>query len=230
MELLASVPEAAAATRRAVRRHPHRRALPLPPPELPATPFAEVVAARRSARHFAGDAVALAQLSALLQAAYGQTHAPEGARVDEAFLRAVPSGGALYPLELYVAALDVCGVRAGLYHYDPLAHALEPLCESRLEALADALVFRDLLEGCALVVVVTAVFWRTRFKYGLRGYRFALIESGHVAQNLLLAATALGLASVPIGGFYDRPLDDFLLVDGVDESALYGIFVGGAAR
>jgi SagB-type dehydrogenase family enzyme len=73
---------------------------------------------------------------------------------------------------------------------------------------------------------VAAVFGRTRFKYGLRGYRFALLEAGHVAQNVVLTATALGLAAVPLGGFYDRPTDEFLGLDGVNESTLYTIALG----
>ena len=71
-----------------------------------------------------------------------------------------------------------------------------------------------------------ATFWRSRFKYGLRAYRFALLEAGHAAQNLLLAATALDLAAVPLGGFFDRILDATLGLDGVDRSSLYVICVG----
>ena len=80
--------------------------------------------------------------------------------------------------------------------------------------------------GCGALFVVSAMFWRTRFKYGLRGYRFALLECGHLAQNLLLAATALDLAAVPLGGFYDRRVDQLLGLDGVNESALYMVAAG----
>jgi SagB-type dehydrogenase family enzyme len=63
-------------------------------------------------------------------------------------------------------------------------------------------------------------------KYGLRGYRFALLEAGHVGQNLVLAATGLGLGAVPLGGYYDRPTDELLGLDGVNESTLYLVAVG----
>ena len=82
------------------------------------------------------------------------------------------------------------------------------------------------MAGCAALLLVAAVFGRTRFKYGLRGYRFALLEAGHVGQNVLLAATALGLAAVPLGGYYDRRTDEFLGLDGVNESTLYTVAVG----
>jgi SagB-type dehydrogenase family enzyme len=75
-------------------------------------------------------------------------------------------------------------------------------------------------------VFVTAMFWRSRFKYGLRGYRFALLEAGHLGQNLLLAATALELASLPVGGVYDRRVDEFLSIDGVNESVVYAFSFG----
>ena len=73
------------------------------------------------------------------------------------------------------------------------------------------------------------MFWRTRFKYGLRGYRFALLEAGHAAQNLLLAATALRVPALPLGGFFDARVEALLGIDGVDESVLYGIALGGTA-
>jgi nitroreductase len=66
----------------------------------------------------------------------------------------------------------------------------------------------------------------SRFKYGLRGYRFVLLEAGHLAQNVLLVCEGLRLAAVPIGGFYDRPLDDLLGADGVNESILYAVCLG----
>jgi SagB-type dehydrogenase family enzyme len=70
------------------------------------------------------------------------------------------------------------------------------------------------------------MFWRTRFKYGLRGYRFALLEAGHLMQNVLLAAAALDLAAVPVGGFFDSRLERLLSIDGVNESALYCASIG----
>ena len=73
----------------------------------------------------------------------------------------------------------------------------------------------------AAVVARHGVFWRSRFKYGDRAYRFTLLEAGHVGQNLVLAATALGLAAVPIGGFFDRRVDAFLGIDGLHEASLY---------
>ena len=94
-----------------------------------------------------------------------------------------------------------------LYHYDPLRHCLERAGGRSVdESSSLCRPYHD--SRCERrFVAVTAMFSRSRFKYGARAYRFTLLEAGHVAQNLLLAVAALGLAAVPIGGFYDRKVD-----------------------
>ena len=67
---------------------------------------------------------------------------------------------------------------------------------------------------------------RIKFKYGERGYRFLLLEAGHIAQNLLLAAEADGMGGVAIGGFLDDPLNDLLDLDGVEEAVVYMVLAG----
>jgi SagB-type dehydrogenase family enzyme len=155
-------------------------------------------------------------LATLLAAAYGV--APDGRRH-------VPSAGALYPLELYTVATDADGIDTGTYHYDPYVHRLERFRDNA--DLRPAIADGDLFDRTCCAVVLTAVFWRSRFKYGQRAYRFTLLESGHVAQNLLLAASALDVAALPLGGFYDARLDELLGLDGVDESSLYVVLLGG---
>jgi SagB-type dehydrogenase family enzyme len=207
---------------RAVRRWSQVEAVPLPPPALPTTSLAAAFAARASARAFCETPLELGALATLLWAAYGVSHASA-----DLPLRTVPSGGALYPLELYALCLRVDGLARGLYHYDPLRHVLEPLGgdvpQERLEALT---AYPELVVPAGVVLFATALFWRTRFKYGLRGYRFALLEAGHVAQNVLLAAAALDAAAVPVGGVFDRRVEQLLEVDGVDESLVYALSVG----
>jgi len=208
-----------ASASRAVRRH-----VLAPVVQLGASPpldasLAHALAARRSTRTFAKSPLALGDLAALLRAGYGVTE--EGVQP----LRTAPSGGALYPLELTVAARRVDGLEPGLYHFDPLDDVLEHVREGAV-AIAATTPFADVAAGAAAVVVISGVFWRSRFKYGLRGYRFVLLEAGHIAQNMLLAAAALGLAAVPLGGFYDRRVDELLGVNGVDESSLYLLCIG----
>ena len=203
-----------AATQRSVRRNRQRREVP-----LPSCAVAPGLRARRSAHEFNGQPLALSTLAALLEAGYGVT-APGR--------RTVPSAGALYPLELYPAIVRVDGVEPGVFHFDPPRHVLEVVRAGEIgETLEATSPLAGFLEGVSAVVFVTAVFWRSRFKYGPRGYRFALLEAGHVAQNMLLAATELGVAALPLGGFYDARAEALLGVDGVDEAVLYAIALGG---
>ena len=213
---------------RSVKRSSHLPAVPLPKTELPATPFGDVVEARRSERAFADAPLQLSDVAALLHAAYGTTHELDvGAPGLGPQLRTVPSGGGLFPLEVYVLPWRVDGLPCALYHFDPLRRVLERIRQGELEEdVRAASVYDDVALGCGALFLVSAMFWRTRFKYGLRGYRFALLECGHLAQNLLLAATALDLAAVPLGGFYDRRVDELLGIDGVNESALYAVATG----
>jgi SagB-type dehydrogenase family enzyme len=219
--LLPRSPELQASARRAVRRRTGLPAVRLPDAEPARESLDALVAARRSTREYADAPLALAQLSTLLATSYGVTGA-----LGPQPLRAVPSGGALYPLELYVAAQQVDGLERALYHYDPLRATLERMRPLRGDALAGLTPYDELLVPSAAVAMISAVFWRSRFKYGARAYRFALLEAGHVAQNFLLAATALALAACPVGGFFDRRVDAFLGIDGLYEASLYLLPVG----
>ena len=115
----------------------------------------------------------------------------------------------------------------GLYYYNPLEHTLSVVHGASVtDALADACVYPEVIHTGAATLVLSAMFWRSRFKYRLRAYRFTVLEAGHIAQNVLLAANSLGLGALPIGGFYDAAVDELLDVDGVNEGVLYAVAVG----
>ena len=80
--------------------------------------------------------------------------------------------------------------------------------------------------AASLTIFITPLFERSVFKYGERGYRFVLLEAGHVAQNLNLVATALGFGCLNIGGFFDREIDQFLALDGIAHSTIYMMAIG----
>ena len=200
------------AAARAIRRNPQRRTIPLPPPRRPACTLWSAIDRRRSRRTFRGT-LEDADLAAVLDAAYG---------VRDVSRRTVPSGGALYPLELYAALRE-----RGVYRYDPELHLLEEHdAEDPWPALVSTSPLPSLLDDAAAAVLVLAVFGRTRFKYGQRGYRFALLEAGHAIQNVVLAAAALDVVALPFGGYYDARIDDIVGADGVEESVVYAAVVG----
>jgi SagB-type dehydrogenase family enzyme len=226
---LESDPTARATITRPVQRNPALATVELPKAGAPDLGVFDAIAARRSRRDFGTDPLSLDDLSALLYAAYGATRQAAGA--DLPTPRSVPSGGALYPLEIYPVVRNVEGLTPGLYHYDPFRHLLEVGREEEIEQALDRMIIPlpaipRVASSCGVVLFVAAVFWRTRFKYGLRGYRWALIEAGHLGQNFVLAAEALGVAAVPYGGFLDRRVDEYLGLDGVNESAIYSLVAG----
>jgi len=212
---------------RSTKRHSHVESIALPPSDLPATSFADLIARRRTTGNLGTGPLDLRRIATLLRSSYGVTGRIKLSHGGEQSFRAAPSAGALYPLDIYPVVLAADVLAAGIYHYDPLRDVLELLrLGDTRAALLEALPMKQLAERCPVAFVITATFWRSRFKYGQRGYRFALLEAGHLAQNVLLAAEALELAAAPIGGFYDRQLSEYLEIDGVNEGPLYVIPIG----
>ncbi len=105
-------------------------------------------------------------------------------------LRTSPSSGALFPTELYVAALDVAGLAPGLWHYDALRHALAPVAQGAAAAAAPAAVADAWPPQPAALVLATAVFQRSGHKYRERCWRYVLADLGHALENLRVAAKA----------------------------------------
>jgi nitroreductase len=164
---LEATPDLQLSMGRAVRRLPLPE-LELPPPRRPDLPLWEAIARRRSCRRFGEEAIEARELAGILEAAYGVTHSLESKDRGEGLpLRAVPSGGALYPLELYVATLQVDGLAAGLYHFDPLRPSLAVVGDSlTADEVAVLSTYPEIVGECAAVIFVAAVFGRTRFKDG----------------------------------------------------------------
>jgi SagB-type dehydrogenase family enzyme len=189
-------------------------------------PIWEAIQGRRSVRNFAGESLSAAELSQLLWAAQGMTGQEMGYR-----LRAAPSAGALYPVETYLFVQNVMGVEPGVYHYAPREHALELLKKGDAkEDLARAALDQDFLAEAAVVFAWTAVFPRSAWKYAARTYRYVYLDAGHIAQNVALAAVALGLGSCQVAALYDDEVNALLGVDGREESILYMTAVGRPRR
>jgi len=189
-------------------------------------PIGKAFERRRSSRGFVPEALTQDSLAALLHIAYGQTMENADGMFPRPF-RSVPSAGALYPLELYFHSVHVPGLDAGLYHYDTARNLVRLVREgdgSRF--ISEGLVQRTLPFDTTLMIFLTGLPRRCTFKYRERGYRFMLMEAGHVAQNICLAAAAMQLGALCIGGFLDEKIDEFLGIDGLDHASLYLVAVG----
>ncbi len=203
--------------------HASKRVALTPDTDLLNKPFHEVMLNRKTTRSLHPETLDLTTLSNLLFAGYGITRPDEQPRP----LRTAPSGGKLYPLEIYCHATHVDTLDPGFYHYDSSKNEIQLLPSGdRQEAIASALVQQNIARDASLLIFITGHFERTIFKYGERGYRLVLLEAGHVAQNINLAATAMDLGSMNICAFYDRDMENLLEIDGVDHSILYILAVG----
>jgi SagB-type dehydrogenase family enzyme len=196
----------------------------LPGLAVPPVALDRAILERRTDTSFGTAPISLGDLSSLLTGGYGATDRPSA--VGDRRFRTVPSAGALYPLELYVHVRAVTGVDPGLHHFQATAGVLQRIGPVASEELARAFVQPDVIESAAAVILITAVFERATFKYGERGYRFTLIEAGHVAQNIDLVASALQLPAANLGGFFDRELEALLDIDGVEHSLVYAVAIG----
>ena len=189
----------------------HRLPAPLPLEN----DLAETIRRRRSGLPTDSRPMTQAELATVLALSAGRSTDPTR--------RVVPSGGGMYPLDVIAVVRAVDPLAPGAYVYDPITHALRPRTDVDPDEF-HARVHRTAPEpppSPAVTLAVVATFARSRVKYGVRGYRFTLMEAGHLAQNALLVATALGLATVPWGGFVDAEADHLLELDGVDRSCLY---------
>lgn len=181
---------------------------------------------RRSIRHFSSQPLALDEVKDLLMYGAGVTKEfspSESYRDIKMSLRAFPSAGALYPLEVYLISLSVQGIGAGIYHYNVRDNVLEILKECDPKDLTRRSFDIFTMSGITnpgLIIPISAVFRRTTFKYMDRGYRFIFIEAGHLGQNFSLLANALGLGSVELGGYLDDEVNDLLGIDGVEEGVV----------
>lgn len=160
--------------------------------------------------------LSLAQLGPILHLSAGVTQRRGGHA-----LRAAPSSGALFPSELYLLARDVQGLAPGVYHYDPEHHRLHVL--GPLPRLSPA----PQAAQADAVVVLSAVFRRTGYKYHNRAYRYALADAGHLLENLRVASHGAGLQARLLAQFDDALAASAIGVDGVEEGVLALMAVGG---
>jgi SagB-type dehydrogenase family enzyme len=155
-------------------------------------------------------------LSRLLFSAHGLT-ASEGRGP-------VPSAGGLQALELYLSPLADGWLPAGVYHYDRGGHHLSQVAGAVGRADWEAQVpLLERLEGGGLLWILAGDGARVRAKYAERGLRFLLLEAGHLMQNLCLLSASLGLATVPLGGFFERAIARRLGLPPEDEVLYLGV-------
>jgi|GEM_PF-116871 len=187
----------------------------------------QAIGQRRSLRKYADQALSLDELSFLLWASSWARDFRSTEHL-EITLRNVPSAGARHPFECYLLINNVTAIKPGLYYYHPTKH-----CLVRIEApetiasdIYEACLRQEMLKTAAVDFILTAVPYRTAWRYGQRGYRYLYLDAGHVGQNIHLASEAIGCGACMIGAFLDEGMNAALDVDGVEEFVIYIASVG----
>ena len=205
------------------KRYPDAPRFALDPPILTeGDSLWQVLQRRQSIRNFKPEPLPRQDLSQLIWACQGIT------RVSQGFaFRTAPSAGALFPIETYLAVHSVADISSGIYHYAVETHELEQLKEGDFRMqVARAALDQDMAFAANVAFIWTAVFERSKWKYRQRAYRYVYLDAGHIAANLALASTALGLGSCQIAALYDDEVNGLLEIDGDKESVLYMSVVG----
>jgi SagB-type dehydrogenase family enzyme len=201
--------------------YPGARRIRLPDPATEAE-FIDLLRMRASCKECQSDLpLTLEQGGALLSTL----------RTRQDATRSYPSGGSRYPIETYLVGA-IGDLKHDMFHYDPDAHELEHLGSAPKDLDMATLVHPSPgYTGIApAVLVFTAVWRRIACKYGDFGFLLALLETGHIAQNVLLMAAATGVGARPMAGFTDGVLNELLGVDGVEEQPVYAIALSSTSR
>lgn len=185
----------------------------------------QLIESRRSARIYTQENMSLTQLSFLLWACQG-VKSIRGK--SYATLRTVPSGGARHPFETYLVIRKVDDLKPGVYHYLPLEHHLEFLHEIEDQDITinESLCGQSWAAKANVLFYWSMVPYRAEWRYGIYAHRVALMDAGHMAENLYLACTGIGLGCCAIGAFSDELCNRMLSLDGEEEFALYVVPVG----
>jgi SagB-type dehydrogenase family enzyme len=189
----------------------------LPDTSLPLLSLQHCLHHRHSSRQYGKSALPLPQLAALLQHAAGirQHHNPASQG------RTYPSGGAMYPIRLYLWAQRVDSLTPALYRYEPDSHQL-----SLISLQTTALTTQPFHPDTALLLLLVNDWTAQSRKYGDVSYKLAQLEAGHLAQNLTLAATALSLCSIPLQFYFEHEINRQLGLTPSQASVCYAIEVG----
>lgn len=202
-----------------VRQASEPKIIKLPEPlYASSTSVEKAISQRQSVRSFGKQSLSLKEISQLIWAAQGITRKTENLpnRWNPKYewqggYRTAPSAGALYPLELYLAAGKVEGLESGVYKYLPRNHSLMKVMDGdRRTDIYNVALKQPSIQEAAALIILTAVYERTSYKYGERAPRYVHMEAGAAAENVYLQGVSLGIGTVIIGAFQDEDLKKVL--------------------
>ena len=219
------------------KTYPYSERIRLPEPgNLDPVTLKTAFIKRKTTREFADRPISKATLGMLLFWSGGLIHglfskSGDGMALEktmsdkkEALRRPYPSGGALFPLEIYVALFKDESGENGVFHYNLKEHSLENLPEFSLEFAKKSLYY-DFARDAGAIIFLYFSGKNTLNKYGAFGYKLGLIEAGHLGQNFYLVAAALGLGVSALGGVEPELFKQAIPME-ENESLVYHLAVG----
>lgn len=190
--------------------------------------FIEIIMQRRTYRNFSGKKSNIQSLSNILYIGNGVTSEFKDENETEWKFRTTPSGGGLFPIDMYCLVNNVEDISSGIYFYNNNSHSIEQIRKKDIkdELIETSPTLAESINNCSFCILLSASFPRIKFKYKERAYRFSLIEAGHIAQNILLASVSENHNAIPVGGFLDDYANKIINIDGVNHAVLYLIIIG----
>jgi len=207
-------------------------ALPAFDGALAAPDYMQLLDTRRSLRNYSVKAMTQAQLAFMLWSVQG-VQATRGVST----IRPTPSGGARHPFETYIAVQAVEGLEPGLYRHLPMENVGEKAAtierigpiENYTDTITAMLAGQAWAAKAPVVLFYSCVPYRAEWRYVQAAHRVMLIDLGHLGQNAMLSAVALGLGSCCMAAFEQKACDEVLGLDGLNEYTVYAISVGTAS-
>jgi len=192
--------------------------------------YLDLVDVRRSKRNYAETAMSTEQLAFMLYSCQGI----QSMRGDVATFRPVPSGGARHPFETYLTVKNVEGLKPGLYKYHPAANpgtkivTIEYLSDiaDYDETITNMVAGQKWAAGAPVILFFSCVPYKAEWRYVDLAHRVMLIDLGHLGQNAMLSAAALGLGSCCMAAYNQQACDDLLKLDSINEYTVYAVSVG----
>ena len=174
---------------------------------------------RRSIRNFINTSLTFDEISFLLWATQGL----RGKAYDEYAYRVVPSAGCRHSFETYIVAINIKGLKEGIYRYLPVEHSLvlESQKTNLSEKIIQASLGQDFVGNAAAVFIWSSIPYRMEWRYGLAAHRVIAFDIGHVCQNLYLAVQVISAGTCAIGAYNQKLMDELLGLDGINEFVIY---------
>lgn len=214
-----------------VKQYSNAERVQLPEPKEVTASFSEQIRSRQSNRDFAYGKVAVDNLSQLLYWSLSPQAVPQ--TDDLNFTRRPhPSGGAKFPIETYLLTDAHDSLGSAIYHYRGDEHVLEHLRDvstAEIGQIKESYVY-DFVLNIPVLCIFTYIQERNIPKYGSYGAKLALLEAGHIAQNMYLVAAAQNMKAVALAGGDYNLLNSSIQLDGYNECGFYTVGLGGTLK